>query len=88
MDFGVGFCFCVGFTLRINSITRSRLCEGWKVGLELKGGERNGLITRFEISRKVEELICNATVRENAKKLRGKARECVSERWHFFYKFS
>ncbi|CAN1795776.1 Gallate 1-beta-glucosyltransferase [Linum perenne] len=58
---------------------KESICEGWKVGLELKRGERNGLITRFEFSRKVEELVCNATVRENAKKLRGKARECVSE---------
>ncbi|CAN1312347.1 UDP-glycosyltransferase 83A1 [Linum perenne] len=58
---------------------KESICEGWKVGLELKRGERNGLITRFEICRKVEELVCSVTVREKAEKLRGKARECVSE---------
>ncbi|CAN0896076.1 UDP-glycosyltransferase 83A1 [Linum grandiflorum] len=58
---------------------KESICEAWKVGLKLKAEDENGLITRFEICSKVEELLCDATIRENASKLRENARVCVSE---------
>nr|AFJ52985.1 UDP-glycosyltransferase 1 [Linum usitatissimum] len=58
---------------------REAICEAWKVGLKLKAEDEDGLVTRFEICSRVEELICDATIRENASKLRENARECVSD---------
>nr|AFJ52986.1 UDP-glycosyltransferase 1 [Linum usitatissimum] len=66
---------------------KESICEAWKVGLKLKAEDGNGLVTRFEICSRVEELIGDATMRENASKFREQARECVSEGGNSFRGF-
>ncbi|KAJ0105428.1 hypothetical protein Patl1_18866 [Pistacia atlantica] len=45
------------------------ICEGWKIGLWLKGDE-NGIVNRHEMKRKVDELLSSVVIRENVLKMK------------------
>ncbi|KAJ6973951.1 hypothetical protein NC653_030100 [Populus alba x Populus x berolinensis] len=63
---------------RINSMSRTCICDRWKVGLELKPDE-DGIFTRHEIKSKVDELLINVGIRENALKIKRLAQMSLSE---------
>ncbi|KAL3573509.1 hypothetical protein D5086_024122 [Populus alba] len=54
------------------------ICDRWKVGLELKPDE-DGIFTRHEIKSKVDELLINGGIRENALKIKRLAQMSLSE---------
>ncbi|KAL5749115.1 hypothetical protein ACOSP7_023718 [Xanthoceras sorbifolium] len=56
---------------------KSCICEDWKVGLCLSKDE-NGIITRHEIKKKVEELLSSDGIRKNALNMKALAQESVS----------
>ncbi|CAN1151910.1 UDP-glycosyltransferase 83A1 [Linum perenne] len=53
------------------------ICETWKIGLELKPDD-SSMITRMEISRKVDELLSDETIESNSMKLREMALNSTS----------
>lgn len=57
---------------------RTCICDGWKVGLELKPNE-DGIFTRHEIKSKVDELLINGGIRENALKIKRLAQMSLSK---------
>lgn len=57
---------------------KSCICDDWKVGLWLEPDD-NGIISRHEIKRKVDELLSNDVVRKNALKLKELAQKSVAE---------
>ena len=54
------------------------LINKWKVGLELNPDE-NGFVSRHEIKKKIENLVSDDGIKENAEKLKETARKIVSE---------
>ncbi|KAK6920968.1 UDP-glucuronosyl/UDP-glucosyltransferase [Dillenia turbinata] len=54
------------------------ICDAWKIGLKFEK-DKDGLIVRQEIKTKITELFSSDSIKENALKLRDKARESVSE---------
>ncbi|KAJ9562099.1 hypothetical protein OSB04_007259 [Centaurea solstitialis] len=50
------------------------ICEIWKTGLGLEKDETSGVVTRGEIKSKVEQLLSNNMVKENALNLKEKVR--------------
>ncbi|KAK6148593.1 hypothetical protein DH2020_019505 [Rehmannia glutinosa] len=60
--------------------TKSCVCGGWRVGVCLEGGgDEGGIIWRDEIRDKIEEVLCDGIIRENALKLKEKARGSVGK---------
>ncbi|KAG9440588.1 hypothetical protein H6P81_020753 [Aristolochia fimbriata] len=59
-------------------LNKNYICEVWKIGLELKAEEK-GIITREEIQRKIEELLCDDRqgIRTRALKMKETAEEAV-----------
>ncbi|CAK7340721.1 unnamed protein product [Dovyalis caffra] len=57
---------------------RTCVCDGWKVGLEMKADE-DGIVTRYEIKRKVDELLNHDGIRANALKLKRLAQNSLSK---------
>ncbi|KAF5740387.1 hypothetical protein HS088_TW11G00456 [Tripterygium wilfordii] len=57
---------------------RSCVCDGWKVGLGLDYDD-NGIITRHEIKKKLDELIGSDDIRTNALKLKEQAQNNLVE---------
>lgn len=57
------------------------ICDVWKIGLEVKptnGGENGGMMrSRYEIKKKIEELVCDGNVKRNSLKLMELAKESV-----------
>lgn len=45
------------------------ICEGWKIGLWLKGDEK-GIVSRQEMKKKVDELLSSVVIRENVLKMK------------------
>ncbi|KAI3454744.1 hypothetical protein Pfo_011407 [Paulownia fortunei] len=58
--------------------TQTCICDAWRVGMWLKADE-GGIVSRHEIKQKVEELMSDRIVRENALKLKGMARKSISK---------
>lgn len=56
--------------------TQRCACEGWKVGLRLEA-DGGGIVRRDEIRRRVEEIMEDGTVKENAMRFMGMGRESV-----------
>ncbi|CAK7327088.1 unnamed protein product [Dovyalis caffra] len=59
-------------------LNKSCVCYSWKVGLEINPDE-NGLISRYEIKRKADELLCDEGIKANALKLKELAQNNASE---------
>jgi len=55
---------------------RTYICDIWKTGVALNEDE-TGLVTRGEIKSKVEQLISNNTIKQNALNLQEKVMDCV-----------
>ncbi|CAN0896077.1 UDP-glycosyltransferase 83A1 [Linum grandiflorum] len=67
---------------------KESICEAWKVGLKLKAEkDGSGLITMSEIASKVEQLLNDDTIKENANRLKEVARESVKEGGSSFHNF-
>ncbi|CAL1411789.1 unnamed protein product [Linum trigynum] len=58
---------------------RDSICEAWKVGLNLKADDETGMVTSSEIASKVGRLLSDDTIRCNSLRLRGSARDSVTE---------
>ncbi|KAK8652557.1 hypothetical protein V6N13_126588 [Hibiscus sabdariffa] len=59
-------------------IDETYICEIWKIGLSLRGDEKE-IITREEIKSKVEQLLKNDSFKERALKLKGLVMNTVKE---------
>ncbi|TXG51668.1 hypothetical protein EZV62_024192 [Acer yangbiense] len=57
-------------------LKKSCICDGWKVGLCLNKDE-NGVITKHEIKRKVEEFLSSDSIRKNAINLKNLAQQSL-----------
>ncbi|XP_050223448.1 UDP-glycosyltransferase 83A1-like [Mercurialis annua] len=57
---------------------RTCVCYGWKIGLELNSDE-NGIVTRYEVKKKVDELVSDKGINANALKLKELADESIGE---------
>ena len=57
---------------------RSYICDVWKIGLGLTPDE-NGLITRHEIKTKIEALLFDDGIKENALELKKMAKTSVTK---------
>ncbi|KAI3669959.1 hypothetical protein L6452_41474 [Arctium lappa] len=53
-------------------LNKTYICEIWKTGLGLNKDENSGIVTRGEIKSKVEQLLSNNIVKENALNLQEK----------------
>ncbi|KAL3640516.1 hypothetical protein CASFOL_015484 [Castilleja foliolosa] len=59
--------------------TKTCVCDGWRVGVWLKGDE-DGVVRRDKIKEKVDEVLCDAIIRENALKLKEMAMNSITEK--------
>ena len=57
-------------------LNKSCICDGWKVGLCLNKDE-NGVITKHDMKRKVEELLSSDSIRKNAINLKNLAQQSL-----------
>ena len=73
---GVPFLCCPYFADQF--LNQSYICNKWKMGLELNPDE-NGFISRHGIKEKIEKLVSDDGIKENADKLKDMARNSVSE---------
>ncbi|XP_076917610.1 UDP-glycosyltransferase 83A1-like [Bidens hawaiensis] len=55
---------------------KTYICDVWKTGIGLNKDDV-GIVTRGEIKSKVEQLLNNDTIKQNALNLQGKVRECL-----------
>ncbi|KAL3834150.1 hypothetical protein ACJIZ3_008886 [Penstemon smallii] len=58
--------------------TQTCICDSWRVGMLLKPDE-NGIISRYEIMHKVDQLLLDGNVRENVQKLKEIATKSISK---------
>ncbi|CAI0434653.1 unnamed protein product [Linum tenue] len=58
---------------------RTCVCEGWKVGMELDPDDESGIVTRDEVKRKVEDLLCDDEIKANALKWKELAQASAME---------
>ncbi|XP_059644296.1 UDP-glycosyltransferase 83A1-like [Cornus florida] len=68
-------------------LNRNYICDVWKVGLGLKA-EGNGIISRHEIRRQMEMLLCDGSIRANAVKMKELAGQSISEGGSSFQNFN
>ncbi|KAK4437001.1 UDP-glycosyltransferase 74D1 [Sesamum alatum] len=58
--------------------TRTCVCDAWRVGMWFKPDE-SGLVSRYEIKNRVEEVLCDGSVRENVLRLKEMARNSIKK---------
>ncbi|KAH6830660.1 hypothetical protein C2S53_010139 [Perilla frutescens var. hirtella] len=59
--------------------TQRCACDGWKVGVRLEGAAADGIVSRDEIKRRVDEIVSNGLLRENALRFKAMATESIQE---------
>lgn len=59
-------------------LDRSYICDIWKTGLEVSHGE-DGIVTKEEVSSKVERVVLDQGILERARVLKDAAWKCISE---------
>ncbi|XAR49985.1 hypothetical protein NMG60_11004180 [Bertholletia excelsa] len=57
---------------------RNYICDDWKVGMNLDPDHQK-IISRYEVKKKLEELLSDKAIKENALKLKEKALRSISE---------
>lgn len=65
---------------------KNYICDAWRIGLSLEGDE-NGIISRHEISTKINTLLASNTIKENCLRLKEATRVSIGEGGSSFKNF-